>query len=92
MTSYKTVEEALRELLIKAGTQGLKQYQITSQLQRYGSAKVLRDMLEDWELKQWVQRFEMPRKNWRPTTVWRATTLILNSGDAEALRSQTTAA
>lgn len=74
-----SVVEKVRDLLIKAGTQGLRQADITRALRNTTQASTLLVVLNTLHELDMVQRFENVRLSTRgrPTTIWRATKLIM---------------
>ena len=78
----KDWREALRDLLIDAGTVGLTQRAIVKWFdQRYyteARAEELENQLRGWENLEMVQSFQVytTKRARKPATVWRATTKI----------------
>ncbi len=69
--------EELAEILILAGTTGLKQYAIIKRFDNWVGADDLVMELEGLQAMNKVQKFVVRAKRGRPATVWRATNLIL---------------
>ena len=74
--------EKLRELLVSAGTVGMKQRDIVVWFdKRYyleARAAEIEEQLEAWLAQDMVQKFRLSTslRGGRPATLWRATTLI----------------
>lgn len=73
---------ALREMLIKAGSNGVKQSALTFRLRSLATADDMMVQLEEWRKQNMVQRFRVYPRLGRPSTVWRATVLILEDDSA----------
>lgn len=75
--------EVLAEELVRAGSNGLKQSEITHKMQRFADSEMLTETLDVWWHEGKVQRFTIPpkRKGGRPTRVWRATSIMLTGSD-----------
>lgn len=71
------LSEALRDLLISHGVNGINQSVITHTLMYIGDAKKLQAKLEEWRQIGAVQKFRKEGKH-RPATIWRATEKILD--------------
>ena len=82
MPYYDTVSRLawyakLRQLLIEAGVDGMKQSKITHHFVHQASAEELVEILNFWQEMGAVQKFRIDGKAHRPITVWRATTKLL---------------
>lgn len=71
-------EEELARMLIDAGTDGIKQSVVTKRFDKWIEADDVVELLEFWSGEQKVQKFILGGRG-RPTTIWRATTLILET-------------
>lgn len=79
MTTFSDWRSLLVDLLVGAGTTGIKQRDIIHKLQAYADADTLIDELQSLRKQRKVQKFGLPSgpRGGRPATVWRATKLIL---------------
>lgn len=71
------LEDALIQMLIEAGTTGIKQSILTNKLQRFGTADEIKQQLEHLKDQNKVQKFIVKSKVSRPITWWRATEEII---------------
>lgn len=76
MVNELIVKERVRELLLDAGVNGLKQTLITGPLHHDLPASELLLILERWRLVGAVQKFRIDDVPFRPITIWRATHLL----------------
>lgn len=69
----------LRELLIDAGTTGMRITPILHRFVHSASSAEINEQLEEWLEEGKVQKFTVPsgKKGGRPSQVWRATTEML---------------
>ena len=67
----------LRQLLINAGTNGVTQNDIIRYLRPHLHSPIIKTQLEWWREHNAVQRFLDYKGVSRPTTIWRATTIIM---------------
>jgi predicted transcriptional regulator len=74
MQDYRDV---LYDILINAGVHGIAQGKITARMQRVARAPLIHEELNRLRKKGKVQRFTVPNRTTKPTTVWRATVLLL---------------
>jgi hypothetical protein len=75
----------MKEILISGGLVGIDQSVLITQCRTYNTkknpngftGKEIREILTEWRIRAWVQRFEV-RKGYakKPTNVWRATNEI----------------
>lgn len=76
--------ERIRNLLLDAGTSGVKQRDITHKLCHQLDAKEIMEILEKWRSVGAVQKFRLDELAHRPITMWRATKLLAET-DEEGL-------
>lgn len=69
-------QDEIRDMLIEAGTDGLKQNIIIKRFDHWIQAEEIIAELEALEAHLKVQRFRVGKRG-RPATIWRATTEIL---------------
>lgn len=77
--SYK---ERIREILLDAGVNGLKQKQITIALLHRMNAAEIVAQLEKWRKVGAVQKFYMDELPYHPLTMWRATTRLAETDES----------
>lgn len=75
----------LRQMLIDAGTDGVTQNDIIRSLRPHLHSPIIKAQLEWWREHNAVQRFLDYKGVSRPTTIWRATTVIIESDMATKL-------
>jgi hypothetical protein len=68
--------QELEQLLIRAGTTGLKQKEIIIKMQGYTTAEPIEEYLMALASEGKVQRFTVQTRG-RPTKIWRATSAML---------------
>jgi hypothetical protein len=66
-------KERIRQLLLRAGTAGIKQRYITHTLCHQLNAQEITAVLEKWRAIGAVQKFRLDELPHRPITMWRAT-------------------
>lgn len=66
-------KERIRELLLAAGTSGLKQKDITHHMVHKMTGAEITQQLEHWRSVGAVQKFRLDELPHRPITMWRAT-------------------
>lgn len=71
----------VRLLLLGAGMEGLSFHQLNQKTRtKVFHQDHLRELLNEWELREWVQCFVVPNgRRGRNPTMWRATTLLQDS-------------
>lgn len=75
--SYLRYAEAVRRALLAAGVDGISQYHLNQKVRtRHFNANHLDELLLDWKIKHWVDKFYDPHNSKRPVTIWRATELL----------------
>jgi hypothetical protein len=67
----------MKQMLLEAGVEGLKQSRITHALVHQATAEQFIEVLDFWKEIGAVQKFRLDSKAHRPITVWRATTKLL---------------
>ena len=67
----------LRQMLIEAGPDGLKQSHITHYFCHKAGAEELKEVLDFWKEIGAAQKFRIDGKAHRPITIWRATQKLL---------------
>jgi hypothetical protein len=78
--------DAIRDKLLAGGVNGVKQTQLTKAAQRYANAEQVRAALEIMHELGMVQRFENVQVGrGRPSTIWRATTILTGGRAIDAI-------
>lgn len=77
MVSRAEWKKLLRQLLLEAGVDGIKQSKITHSLLHRATSEEITQVLTIWQEVGAVQKFRISGKAHRPYTVWRATTKLL---------------
>lgn len=68
----------VRTLLLAAGRVGVSQYELNQKTRtKFFHLVDLLQILDEWENRQWVQKFKMRVNGKRPTIMWRATTELV---------------
>ena len=67
----------LRATLIKAGVAGVRQRDLTHAMRNVATVSEFMPILQNWRKLNAVQRFVISDQPHRPTTMWRATTKLL---------------
>ncbi len=68
----------IRQLLLGAGRVGISQYDLNQRTRtKFFKLPDMLQILEDWEARQWVQKFQIRVNGTRKTTMWRATTELV---------------
>lgn len=81
--------DALRDKLLAAGHNGIKQGELTKQLQRHMNAEELKAALDIMHDLQMVQRFDAIKVGrGRPVTLWRATQGLLSTKALDSIIEQ----
>jgi hypothetical protein len=69
--------QKLRHILLGAGLEGISQFHLNQKSRtRIFSVSDMMEVLEEWESREWVQKFKTQLFAKRPTTIWRATTKL----------------
>ena len=80
----------IRSLLLGANREGISQYDLNQATRtKHFNVSAMLQILEEWERKQWVQSFKVRIYGKRPTTMWRATTLLVEGFQNVHLRGIT---
>lgn len=70
--------EKVRQLLIGAGLEGMSQYELNQKTRtRFFNVAALLQVLNEWERLGWVQAHRVRVYGTRKTTMWRATTKLV---------------
>ena len=74
-------QDAIRDMLIRSGTQGIKQQAFTIRLTRWATGEEIHEYLEALRAEGKVQKFvdRWKGRQGAPPTYWRATTKILEN-------------
>lgn len=76
--SHDRYMKKIRTLLLAAGRIGVSQYDLNQKTRtKFFALNDLLQVLNEWENRQWVQKFKMRVNGKRPTTMWRATTELV---------------
>lgn len=68
----------IRQLLLGAGKKGMSQYELNQKTRtKHFKLPDMLQILEEWERKQWVQRFQIRVNGTKKTITWRATTELV---------------
>lgn len=67
----------IRTILLGAGIEGISQYHLNQKVRtKFFDVNDLNLILDEWEKREWVQKFKMNKWAKRPTVIWRATTKL----------------
>jgi hypothetical protein len=82
----QNLKRKMKATLINSGTEGISQTELIWKHRTYRvkdnprgiTGEEIKEILEDWRVKGYVQRFEIKRGK-KPKRIWRATRTILTS-------------